>query len=52
MFEASGLRFAMGNAVEELKAQADIILPTNDQDGVAAAIREHLLPGRESSGDI
>lgn len=38
MFQASGLRFAMGNAVESLKAQADYILPTNRQDGVAAAI--------------
>lgn len=38
MFQASGLRFAMGNAVDTLKAQADYVLPTNRQNGVAAAI--------------
>lgn len=38
MFQASGLRFAMGNAVDALKAQADYVLPTNRQNGVAAAI--------------
>lgn len=42
MFAAAGLRFAMGNAVEALKAQADLVLPSNDQDGVAAAVN-HIL---------
>ena len=43
MFDSAGLRFAVGNAVPELKARADILLPDNDHDGVAWAIRHHLL---------
>ncbi|MGN1021726.1 MAG: HAD hydrolase family protein [Aristaeellaceae bacterium] len=42
MFASSGLRFAVGNAVPELKAQADVLLPDNDHDGAACAIRRHL----------
>ncbi len=42
MFAAAGLRFAMGNAVDTLKAQADLVLPSNDHDGVAAAVA-HIL---------
>ena len=45
MFDSAGLRFAVGNAVPELKARADIVLPDNDHDGVAWAIRHHLLSG-------
>ena len=43
MFDSSGQRFAVGNAVPELKARADIVLPDNGHDGVALAIRHHLL---------
>ena len=42
MFDAAGLRFAMGNAVPALKNRADVILPTNDEFGVAHAV-EMLL---------
>ena len=38
MFDAAGVRFAMGNAIDALKARADQVLPSNDEDGVAAAI--------------
>lgn len=38
MFEASGHRFAMGNAVDELKKKADKVLPSNDENGVARAV--------------
>lgn len=38
MFEQSGLSFAMGNAVPELKASADMIVSSNNQNGVAEAI--------------
>lgn len=38
MFQQSGLSFAMGNAVSELKSRADIIVSSNDQDGVSEAI--------------
>lgn len=40
---ACGLRVAMGNAVPELKAIADYIAPTVEQDGVADVIERYLL---------
>lgn len=43
MFESSGMKFAMGNAVDSLKAKADYVLPSNNEDGVAYAINEYLL---------
>lgn len=43
MFAQAGLRFAMGNAIAQLKDQADVILPSNDEGGVAQAIYGHLL---------
>ena len=42
MFDASGLCFAMGNAIDALKQRADRVLPSNNEDGVAAAIEELL----------
>lgn len=41
--EAAGLGVAMGNAREELKACADIVAPTNDEDGVAEIIEKYCL---------
>ena len=41
---ACGLKFAMGNAVPELKAIADFIAPPVDQDGVAVIIEKFILP--------
>lgn len=38
MFQAAGLKMAMGNAVEELKKAADFVLPSNEQDGAAEGI--------------
>ena len=38
MVEAAGLGVAMGNAVDEVKAVAKTIAPTNDEDGVAAVL--------------
>lgn len=43
MFEAAGNRFAMGNAIDDIKKRADVILPGNDEDGVAYAIFAHIL---------
>lgn len=40
---ACGVKFAMGNAVEELKAVADFICPPVDQDGVATIIEKFIL---------
>lgn len=42
LFEASGLKIAMGNGAEELKAKADYVAPSIDDDGVAFAINNHL----------
>ena len=39
MIEIAGYGVAMGNAVRELKAKADYITETNDEDGVATAIQ-------------
>jgi len=40
---ACGLKVAMGNAVDELKAIADYIAPTVEQDGVADVIEKFIL---------
>lgn len=42
MLEAAGLAVAMGNAVPELKAVADVMTEDNAHDGVAAAIRKYV----------
>lgn len=43
MFQTSGKNFAMGNAVDSLKAKADYIVSSNKSDGVAEMIEYHLL---------
>lgn len=40
---ACGLKIAMGNAVDELKAIADYIAPTVEEDGVAHIIEKFIL---------
>ena len=40
---ACGLKIAMGNAVPELKAIADFIAPTVQDDGVATIIEKFVL---------
>jgi len=42
MFEVAGTSVAMGNAVPELKAVADLIAPTNNENGFAWAINQLL----------
>ena len=46
MVETAGLGFVMGNADPELLALGLAALPTNDEDGVAHAIEEHVLRAR------
>ena len=43
MFEAAGLKIAMGNAVPELKKKADIVAYSNHIDGAAKAIEQYIL---------
>ena len=46
MVESAGLGFVMANADPELLALGLPMLPSNDEDGVARAIEEHVLPAR------
>lgn len=48
MLEAVGTAVAMGNAGEEVKAVADLVAPSNDEDGVAWTLRELVLAGRQT----
>jgi hypothetical protein len=43
LLEACGLKVAMGNAIPELKAIADFIAPTVEEDGVATVIEKFIL---------
>lgn len=43
MFVSSGLKIAMGNAVDKLKVQADHIAESNRNDGAAKAIEQYIL---------
>lgn len=43
MLQESCVAVAMGNADDKVKAMADIIAPSNTEDGVAAIIEEYLL---------
>ena len=38
MIEAAGLGIAMGNALPEVKAAADRVAPSHDEDGLAQAV--------------
>lgn len=40
--KAAHIGVAMGNATDELKAQADYVTDTNENDGVAKAIRHFM----------
>ena len=48
MIEAAGFGVAMGNAVDSLKAAADYVTLTNDEDGVAAAIEKFIFNKEEA----
>ncbi len=44
MFRESGLSIAMGNASDEVKAQACEVTDSNENDGFARAVRNFILP--------
>jgi Cof subfamily protein (haloacid dehalogenase superfamily) len=46
MFQKSGLSIAMGNASPEVRAQADLVTASNDDEGFAKAIERFVLPRR------
>ena len=43
MIEYAGMGVAMGNAIDEIKALANFITTTCDEDGVAVAVETHVL---------
>lgn len=43
MLKAAGVGVAMGNAFEEVKAAADFVTATNNEDGVALAVEKFIL---------
>jgi Cof subfamily protein (haloacid dehalogenase superfamily) len=43
MFRKSGFSIAMGNASDEVKAQANAVTDTNDNEGFAKAVRKFVL---------
>ncbi len=43
MFTQAGLSIAMGNATAEVKAQADVVTDTNENDGFAKAVDQFVL---------
>ena len=46
MIKAAGVGVAMGNAEEEVKACADFITLSNDEDGVAYAVEKFVFGER------
>jgi hydroxymethylpyrimidine pyrophosphatase-like HAD family hydrolase len=51
MLQLAALGVAMANAGPGLKAIADVVVASNDEDGVAEAIERHVLaPRRVRSG--
>ena len=43
MIRYAGMGVAMANARDEVKAEADYVTLSNDEDGVAAAIEKFIL---------
>jgi hydroxymethylpyrimidine pyrophosphatase-like HAD family hydrolase len=46
LFSRAGIKVAMGNAHPELIEQATVIAPTNEDEGVAWALREYGISPR------
>jgi Cof subfamily protein (haloacid dehalogenase superfamily) len=44
MFDESALAIAMGNADHEVKARAQFVAASNEQDGFASAVKQWVLP--------
>lgn len=42
MLKLSGIGIAMGNAIKEVKEAADIIIGSNDEDGIAVYLENYL----------
>ena len=44
LLQVCGLGIAMGNAPDELKAIADYVAPPVEEDGLAVAIEQFIMP--------
>ena len=49
MFQVSGYSIAMGNASDEVKARADAVTASNEDEGFAEAVKRFILPRAEKS---
>ena len=47
ILELCGLGVAMGNAIDEVKNKADIVIGSNDEEGIAFFIEDNLFIGGE-----
>lgn len=45
MIDCAGVGVVMGNATDDVKAHADLIAPTNQEEGVAQVIEQYVLQG-------
>jgi hydroxymethylpyrimidine pyrophosphatase-like HAD family hydrolase len=50
MFRKSGLSIAVGNASDEVKAQASDVTDSNQSEGFAKAVRQFVLPLADGKG--
>ena len=49
MLELACVGVAMSNAGARVKAAADVVVPSNDEDGVAEAIQRYVLAPRQAA---
>ncbi len=52
MFEIAGMAVAMGNAPDEVKEIANLVAPSNDEDGVVWVLRELVLEEQATFGKL
>jgi hypothetical protein len=50
MFATAGFSVAMGNASDEVKAKADAVTGSNEEEGFAAAVEKLILPRAGQEG--
>ena len=50
MFMQAGLSIALGQAVDEVREAADYVTTSNDDEGWARGIEQHVLGGHQSAG--
>ena len=52
MLRLAGTGVAMGNALAEVKQAADVVIGSNDEDGIAVYLRELLWENHEKRNGI